>query len=73
MPTGAVSAQECPTCRSTNTIRTQHSLFRDSWYCYACGASFDIDVDARPVPYTSRSSSAYRRFRREQKRSADKT
>ncbi|MGH9241450.1 MAG: hypothetical protein ACRD3G_25665 [Vicinamibacterales bacterium] len=46
--TSDVSAQLCPRCESTNTIRVQSTLRCDSWHCYACGRSFDVLLESPP-------------------------
>ena len=42
MSTGNVSPPACPRCESTNTIQTDHGRDYTSWYCYACGKSFEV-------------------------------
>ena len=42
LTTGALSPYSCPRCDSSNTIRTHHTDHREAWYCFTCGASFDV-------------------------------
>ena len=48
MNTGDVSARTCPRCQEANTIRTQQMTGRESWYCYPCRRSFEIDSSRGP-------------------------
>jgi transposase-like protein len=57
--TGSSSAQACPRCESTNTLRTESGRTTTSWYCFGCRRSFDVNTSG--LPHIERRRGADRR------------
>jgi len=58
---------ECPRCASANTIRTEHTLDREAWHCYACHRSFEV-MSPADAPQHQRGAADRRRARSAPKR-----
>ena len=48
-----ITAVACPFCPSRDTIRTDHTIDCESWYCYQCHRGFDVH-HAWPVTRSER-------------------
>ena len=61
-----VTAPGCSFCGSRNTIRTDHTVDCEQWYCYQCRRGYELSLvpvqNAGPAP-TDRHPATLREFR----------